>query len=287
MTAPDAWGERAHRARSGQVVRAVVAVGLGSRQPGTARGAQLRACARPCTRPACVWAAAESGVCMRDRTQLPLPTPIPVRRSLSSRRSWPRRSRSTLPLSPWLQASPPSSGRRPLRTTRRSAGVDRSLSTKPAVCGGRLDPPLTAPFGRGGAVRRHGSFAWNSIAEVALMPFRRSGSDVHPIALRRTRGPRPERQRAAERFSPPIHAPRRRSMLPQTRWRNPSSAWLPVLRGERQSALCPPVQLANQRARRLEPKCSFSATRAADGALKVPVRVGPDRKSMSTRPTRP
>ncbi len=48
-----------------------------------------------------------------------------------------------------------------------------------------------------------------------------------------------------------------------------------------------PGQLANQRARRLEPKCSFSATRAADGALKVPVRVGPDGKSMSTRPTRP
>ena len=47
------------------------------------------------------------------------------------------------------------------------------------------------------------------------------------------------------------------------------------------------AQAPNQRARRLEPKCSFSATSAADGALKLPVRVGPERKSMSTRPTRP
>ena len=47
------------------------------------------------------------------------------------------------------------------------------------------------------------------------------------------------------------------------------------------------AQLPNQRARRLEPKCSFSATRAADGALKLPVRERPGEKSMSTLPTRP
>ncbi len=47
------------------------------------------------------------------------------------------------------------------------------------------------------------------------------------------------------------------------------------------------AQAPNQRLRRLEPKCSFWATSAADGALNVPVRVGPDRKSMSTLPTRP
>ena len=46
-------------------------------------------------------------------------------------------------------------------------------------------------------------------------------------------------------------------------------------------------QLPNQRARRLEPKCSFFATCSAEGALKVPVREGPERKSMSTLPTRP
>ena len=46
-------------------------------------------------------------------------------------------------------------------------------------------------------------------------------------------------------------------------------------------------QRPNQRARRLEPNCCFSATLAADGALKVPVREGPERKSMSTLPTRP
>ena len=43
----------------------------------------------------------------------------------------------------------------------------------------------------------------------------------------------------------------------------------------------------NQRAVRLEPKCSFSATRASDGSWNVPVGFGPDRKSTSTRPTRP
>jgi hypothetical protein len=46
-------------------------------------------------------------------------------------------------------------------------------------------------------------------------------------------------------------------------------------------------QLPNQRARRLEPKRSFSAIRAADGGLNVPVFEGPDRKSMSTLPIRP
>ena len=46
-------------------------------------------------------------------------------------------------------------------------------------------------------------------------------------------------------------------------------------------------QCPNQRARRLAPKCCFSATRASDGAWKVPVGFGPERKSTSTRPTRP
>jgi predicted aconitase len=59
-----------------------------------------------------------------------------------------------------------------------------------------------------------------------------------------------------------------------TRWRLASSA-----ARQRQ----PP----NQRERRLEPKSSFSATRASDGAWKVPVGFGPERKSTLTRPTRP
>ena len=45
--------------------------------------------------------------------------------------------------------------------------------------------------------------------------------------------------------------------------------------------------LPNQRARRLEPNCSFSATSAADGSRNIPVGFGPERKSTSTRPTRP
>lgn len=43
----------------------------------------------------------------------------------------------------------------------------------------------------------------------------------------------------------------------------------------------------NQRARRLEPKWSFSARSAADGSWKVPVGAGPEKKSTSTRPIRP
>ena len=46
-------------------------------------------------------------------------------------------------------------------------------------------------------------------------------------------------------------------------------------------------QRPNQRARRLAPKSTFSATSASDGALKLPVGFGPERKSTSTRPTRP
>jgi hypothetical protein len=46
-------------------------------------------------------------------------------------------------------------------------------------------------------------------------------------------------------------------------------------------------QLPNQRALRLEPKCCFSATRAPDGSWNVPVGSGPEKKSTSTRPTRP
>ncbi len=49
----------------------------------------------------------------------------------------------------------------------------------------------------------------------------------------------------------------------------------------------PAGQALNQRARRLDPKWCFSATRASDGSWKVPVGVGPERKSTSTRPTRP
>ena len=43
----------------------------------------------------------------------------------------------------------------------------------------------------------------------------------------------------------------------------------------------------NQRVRRLEPNRSFSAICAAEGALNVPVLVGPDKKSISTLPMRP
>jgi transcriptional regulator GlxA family with amidase domain len=47
------------------------------------------------------------------------------------------------------------------------------------------------------------------------------------------------------------------------------------------------LQVPNQRARRLEPNRSFLAASAAEGAWNVPVRSGPDRKSMSTLPTCP
>lgn len=43
----------------------------------------------------------------------------------------------------------------------------------------------------------------------------------------------------------------------------------------------------NQRAWRLEPNCCFSPTRATEGPMKLPVGAGPERKSTSTRPTRP
>ena len=43
----------------------------------------------------------------------------------------------------------------------------------------------------------------------------------------------------------------------------------------------------NQRARRLDPKCSFSLARATEGSLKTPVGFGAVKKSTSTRPTRP
>ena len=46
-------------------------------------------------------------------------------------------------------------------------------------------------------------------------------------------------------------------------------------------------QRPNQRSRRLEPKLCLSAICSADGALKVPVFSGPERKSMSTLPIRP
>jgi pimeloyl-ACP methyl ester carboxylesterase len=49
----------------------------------------------------------------------------------------------------------------------------------------------------------------------------------------------------------------------------------------------PLPQEPNQRARRVEPNCSFLATCSVEGALKLPVREGPERKSMSTLPTRP
>ena len=42
----------------------------------------------------------------------------------------------------------------------------------------------------------------------------------------------------------------------------------------------------NQRARRLEPKCSFSATRASDGSWKVPVGFGP-REEVDVDPADP
>jgi hypothetical protein len=48
-----------------------------------------------------------------------------------------------------------------------------------------------------------------------------------------------------------------------------------------------PTQRPNQRALRLAPNSSFSATSAPDGSRNVPVGFGPDRKSTSTRPTRP
>jgi hypothetical protein len=46
-------------------------------------------------------------------------------------------------------------------------------------------------------------------------------------------------------------------------------------------------QRPNQRARRLAPKSCFSAPSSADGSWNVPVGFGPEKKSTSTRPTRP
>jgi len=46
-----------------------------------------------------------------------------------------------------------------------------------------------------------------------------------------------------------------------------------------------PCYSPNQRLRRLEPKCCFSATKATEGSIKLPVG-GPARNSTSTRPTR-
>ena len=49
-----------------------------------------------------------------------------------------------------------------------------------------------------------------------------------------------------------------------------------------------PIAIAGRkRARRLEPNRSLCAICSAEGALNVPVLVGPDRKSMSTLPIRP
>ncbi len=45
--------------------------------------------------------------------------------------------------------------------------------------------------------------------------------------------------------------------------------------------------IPNQRARRLDPKWRFSATSSVDGSEYRPVGVGPEKKSTSTRPTRP
>ncbi len=46
-------------------------------------------------------------------------------------------------------------------------------------------------------------------------------------------------------------------------------------------------QRPNQRARLLEPKCSFSDRMATEGSWYVPVGEGPEKKSTSTRPIRP
>jgi len=56
------------------------------------------------------------------------------------------RARYESAASPRSRASRKSSVIRPEGTTTRSAGRDCCSSTKPAVCGGRLDPPLTAPL---------------------------------------------------------------------------------------------------------------------------------------------
>jgi uncharacterized protein YndB with AHSA1/START domain len=46
-------------------------------------------------------------------------------------------------------------------------------------------------------------------------------------------------------------------------------------------------QAPNQRARRLEPNSRFSSTSASDGSWNTPAGLGPEKKSTSTRPTRP
>ena len=79
----------------------------------------------------------------------------------------------------------------------------------------------------------------------------------------------------------PAHAPR----LSSTRSRSTRST-KPYLTATRR----PPevaTQRPNQRALRLEPNSFFSATNAPDGSRNVPVGFGPERKSTSTRPTRP
>jgi len=108
-------------------------------------------------------------------------------------------------------------------------------------------------------------------------PLRRPGRGPtpHPVAWRLVAQSRSDRFPAVSRATASLGA------------YEPEGGRALLLLARRQCCRTWPGQVPNQRARRLEPKFAFSATRAADGAWKVPVREGPDRKSMSTLPTRP
>jgi hypothetical protein len=67
--------------------------------------------------------------------------------NVSSARRQPCRARASLLSAGTGRGSPPPAIGPPPWTTRRSAGLDPSFSTKPVVSGGRLDPRLTAPSG--------------------------------------------------------------------------------------------------------------------------------------------
>jgi hypothetical protein len=90
--------------------------------------------------------------------------------------------------------------------------------------------------------------------------------------------------RARARFPPlgglPANEPRRvRRRMPSHRCTSRACCPSGVLLSRRQRL--------NQRALRPAPNCCFSPTSCSDGSWNVPVGLGPERKSMSTRPTRP
>ena len=165
-----------------------------------------------------------------------------------------------------------------INTTFRQVGIATGVAALGAVFQGRIDSKLAetlphAPAGLGEVVASGGSRA------VAAAAPRR----CHATA-----------------------APRRRRRLPQRLQCDPPDRGGRLLR--RRAARLPPGPLGGLRSaeaaagpessrprasgrtsarRELAPKSCFSATSSPDGAWNVPVGFGPEKKSTSTRPTRP